>query len=74
MHIQVFNFPRTALMSPSLGAWPLAISSLTSRSPGVPKFLSFKVPTLRVAPSEVKGDGFEKKEGALTINVHVPRC
>jgi hypothetical protein len=33
MHIQVINYPRTALMSPSLGAWSLAISSLASPSP-----------------------------------------
>ena len=44
MHIQVINYPRTALMSPSLGAYSLAISSLASPSPF--PFLP------RVAPSE----------------------
>lgn len=44
MHIQVINYPRTALMSSSLGAWSLVISSLASPSPF--PFLP------RVAPSE----------------------
>jgi hypothetical protein len=41
MHIQVINYPRTALMSPSLGAWSLVISSILSPFPPVPRFLSF---------------------------------
>jgi hypothetical protein len=39
MHIQVINYPRTALMSSSLGAWSLAISSGISPSLWLPKFL-----------------------------------
>jgi hypothetical protein len=77
MHIQVINYPRTALMSSSLGAWSLAISSLASPSPfpGSPVSpVSRSFPESRGVKMEGSPKWDERKRKRLTINVHVPRC